>query len=133
MARRRSAAEEEDVDVNLTPMLDVTFILLIFFIVTAVFVKEPGQKVDRPIARNSEDTQPAILVAITSTDEVWVAKKLVKIPALKAEIEQLREENPRGDAIVQVDKDSKNGVLVDVMFAIQAAGVEKIHVATVSP
>ena len=114
MARRRSfqsAGDEEDV--NMTPLLDIVFIMLIFFIVTSTFVKEPGIDVLRPDASTATDRKLAsIIVAISADDEIWINKELVELNEVRAAIEQLRRENPRGTAVVQADAKSKTRLLV---------------------
>jgi len=126
--RRHSAAEEADID--LTPMLDVVFIMLIFFIVTASFVKESGIDVSRPDAATAEVKERGnILIAITREGQVWIDKRPVDVRALRANIERLHAENPQGSVVIQADRDSKNGLLVQVMDAARAAGVYEISIA----
>ena len=130
MARRRRAREEEESEVNLTPMLDVVFIMLIFFIVTASFVKEAGIDVNRPDAATAEKKAKGnILVAITSNGQIWIDKRQVDPRALRANIERLYAENPQGSVVIQADKDSKNGLLVAVMDAARMAGVYNVSIA----
>lgn len=129
MRKRRFGAEEE-ADINLTPMLDVVFIMLIFFIVTASFVKESGIDVSRPDAATAEVKERGnILVAITRDGQVWIDKRPVDIRAVRANIERLHAENPQGSVVIQADRDSKNGLLVQVMDAARAAGVYEISIA----
>ena len=130
MARRRRGREEEESEVNLTPMLDVVFIMLIFFIVTASFVKEAGIDVNRPDAATAEKKEKGnILVAITSNGQIWIDKRQVDPRALRANIERLYAENPQGSVVIQADKDSKNGLLVAVMDAARMAGVYNVSIA----
>ena len=130
MARRRRAREEEESEVNLTPMLDVVFIMLIFFIVTASFVKEAGIDVNRPDAATAEKKERGnILVAISSNGQIWIDKRQVDPRALRANIERLKAENPEGSVVIQADKDSKNGLLVQVMDAARLAGVYNVSIA----
>ena len=130
MARRRRAREEEESEVNLTPMLDVVFIMLIFFIVTASFVKEAGIDVSRPDAATAERKERGnILVAISETGQIWIDKRSVDIRAVRANIERLAAENPQGSVVIQADKDSKNGLLVAVMDAARLAGVYNVSIA----
>jgi biopolymer transport protein ExbD len=130
MRRRRQAQGEEESEVNLTPMLDVVFIMLIFFIVTASFVKESGIDVTRPSAATAEMKQRGnILVAITANDQIWVDKRQVDPRAVRANIERLHAENPQGAVVIQADKDSKNGLLVIVMDAARLAGVDNVSIA----
>jgi biopolymer transport protein ExbD len=126
-ARRR---EQEESEVNLTPMLDVVFIMLIFFIVTASFVKEAGIDVSRPPAATAERKERGnILVAITNNDQIWIDRRQVDPRALRANIERLHAENPQGSVVIQADKDSKNGLLVQVMDAARLAGVSNVSLA----
>ena len=131
MARpsRRSRADEES-DLNLTPMLDVVFIMLIFFIVTASFVKESGIDVARPNASTAERKERAsILVAISKEGEIWINKRRVDIRAVRANVERLLAENPLGTVVIQADKESKNGLFVEVMDQSRLAGAPSIAIA----
>ena len=130
MSRRRRAREAEESEVNLTPMLDVVFIMLIFFIVTASFVKEAGIDVNRPDAATAEKkTKGNILVAITENGQIWSDKRQVDPRALRANIERLHAENPQGSVVIQADKNSKNGLLVLVMDSARLAGVFNVSIA----
>lgn len=126
-----SSQEEEDNEINLTPMLDVVFIMLIFFIVTASFIKEAGIDVNRPPATTSNKQQDAaILIAISASDEIWIDRRLTDPRAVKAKIEQLHAENPKGSIVIQADRESTNEFLVIVMEAAKAAGVVNVAIAT---
>ncbi len=128
--RRRRARQEEESEVNLTPMLDVVFIMLIFFIVTASFVKEAGIDITRPPAATAERKERGnILIAITNNDQIWVDRRQVDPRALRANIERLHAENPQGSVIIQADVESKNGLLVQVMDAARLAGVRSVSLA----
>jgi len=129
MRKRRESGQEES-EVNLTPMLDVVFIMLIFFIVTASFVKEAGVEVTRPAAQTAERRERGnILVAITESGEIWIDRKQVDPRALRANLERLYGENPQGQVVIQADKASKNRLLVEVMEAARAAGVENVSIS----
>jgi biopolymer transport protein ExbD len=130
MARKSRLEDPQDEDVNLTPMLDVTFILLIFFIVTAQFVKEPGAIVQRETAKTAKATKPAILIAIDAQDQIWINREIYQIKEVKAIVQDMREDNPLGDAVIQVDRDSESGIMLEVLTAVRAAGVDTINVAT---
>jgi biopolymer transport protein ExbD len=122
--------EEEKSEVNLTPMLDVVFIMLIFFIVTASFVKEAGIDVNRPDAATAERKEKGnILVAISADDQIWIDRRLVDPRALRANIERMHAENPNGAVVIQADKKSTNGLLVQVMDASRQAGVKNVSIA----
>jgi biopolymer transport protein ExbD len=128
--RRRRARDRDESEVNLTPMLDVVFIMLIFFIVTASFVKEAGIDVTRPPAATAERKERGnILVAITADDQVWIDRRMVEPRAIRPNLERLHAENPQGSVVIQADKDSKNGLLVAVMDAARLAGVKSVALA----
>ncbi|MEZ4280919.1 MAG: biopolymer transporter ExbD [Myxococcota bacterium] len=130
MARRRSSAANASAEVDLTPMLDVVFIMLIFFIVTASFVKEAGVDVTRPPAVTSEPKDKGnILIAITESGQIWIDRRAVDASSLQAHIERLHGENPQGAIVVQADKNSQNSLLVTVMDAARDAGVTQISIA----
>ena len=128
MARRRRALEQSEV--NLTPMLDVVFIMLIFFIVTASFVKEAGIEITRPPAATAvRQERGNIIVAITSDNELWIDRRRVDEKSLRANIERLHAENPQGSVVIQADTKSQNGMLVRVMDAARLAGVKSVSMA----
>ncbi len=128
--RRRRRVTEEEPGVDLTPMLDVVFIMLIFFIVTASFVKESGVEVNRPDAATAIlQERGNILVAITATGQIWIDRRQVDPRAVRANIERLHAENPQGAVIIQADRESKTGLLVEVMDAAKLAGVDNVSIA----
>ncbi len=130
MGRRRRRDDLEKSEVNLTPMLDVVFIMLIFFIVTASFVKEAGIDITRPSAATAERKERGnIMIAITENDQIWIDRRQVDVRALRANIERLHAENPQGSVVIQADKNSKNGLLVQVMDAARAAHVPNVSLA----
>ena len=111
-------------------MLDVVFIMLIFFIVTASFVKESGIDVDRPSAATAERKQRAsILIAISGNNEVWIDKRRIDVRAVRANVERLLAENPQGAVVIQADEKSENGLFVKVMDQARLAGAERIAIA----
>jgi biopolymer transport protein ExbD len=130
MAERDNLIEEEESEINLTPMLDVVFIMLIFFIVTAVFVKDPGVEVTRPEATTFVQADGgSIFVAITSQSEVWIDGSQVDVAEVRFNIERLRNESPEAGVVIQSDSDARNEVLIQVMDAAKAAGVSDIIIA----
>ena len=123
--------EDEENEINLTPMLDVVFIMLIFFIVTASFIKEAGLDVNRPDAPVTE-TKPEdanILIAISQNDEIMIDNRVIDPRAVRANIERLHAENPQGSVVIQASKRSTNKMLVAVMDAARQAGVYNISMA----
>lgn len=128
----RNAAEEDNID--LTPMLDVVFIMLIFFIVTASFVKESGIEVNRPKAETSTQQSKAnILIAINDQGEIWINKRKIDISSVRANIEILHAENPQGSVVIQADEEAKTKLLVAVMDASREAGVYNISISAENP
>jgi len=122
--------DEEDNEVNLTPMLDVVFIMLIFFIVTASFVKEAGIDVNRPNASTAERKEKGnILVAISENNQIWIDRRQVDPRALRANIERMHAENPNAAVVIQADEESKNRLLVQVMDAARMVGVKNVSIA----
>ena len=130
MARRQKPQADGD-DVNVTPLLDIVFIMLIFFIVTSTFVKEPGVPIERPEALTTEVRKLAsILVAIAPDNKIWINREEVKLEEVRAVVEQLARENPKGTAVVQADKGSESRYLVEVLNQVKAAGISEVAVST---
>ena len=121
----------EDAEIDMTPMLDVVFIMLIFFIVTTSFVKESGVTVDKPYApMASKKKNASVFVAIKEEGTIWVSKKEIDIKNLRGVIEDIRTENPTGQVVIQADKRSKAGILLKTIDAIKAAGIDDVSVAS---
>jgi len=132
MSRNKSAigGEEEEATIDLTPMLDVVFIMLIFFIVTASFIKESGIDVNRPTAYTAEkQADAAILVAISAIDEIWIDRNVVPVANVRSIIQKLHLENPKGSLVIQADENSTNELLVIVMEAAKHAGVVNVAIS----
>jgi biopolymer transport protein ExbD len=132
MRKRTSIGTEEDEnEINLTPMLDVVFIMLIFFIVTASFIKEAGIDVDRPLATTAfKQEDAAILIAISANNEIWIDRREVDPRNVRTHIERLHAENPKGSIVIQADEASTNEMLVIVMDAAKQVGVVNVAIAT---
>ncbi len=130
MARRKKRIESEEAEVNITPMMDIVFILLIFFIVTASFVKEAGIDVTKPNAQTAEQKERAnILIAIDKNNQVWINRRIVDIRAVTANVQRLLAENPESSVVIQADEKSENGTFVKVMDNTKLAGVDNIAIA----
>ena len=128
MARKRQ--KEQDAEIDMTPMLDVVFIMLIFFIVTTSFVKEAGVTVDKPFAPTAYKKKNAsVFIAIKDDDTIWMSKKEVDIKNLRGLIEEIRLESPEGQVVIQADKEAKTGILLKAIDAIKAAGVKDVSIA----
>ena len=125
------ATEEPSSEIDLTPMLDVVFIMLIFFIVTATFIKEPGVDVERPETLTAELVKnQKILIAITADNEIWFDKKMLADHQVRAAIEKMHTENPKGAVVIQADKNSTAEKVALVIDAAKKAGVTAISLAT---
>lgn len=131
MRRFSQHKHKEETEINLTPMLDVVFIMLIFFIVTTSFVKETGVDVNRPSAKSSQQKAKAnILIAIKNNNEIWIDKRMVDVRSVRANIERLKASNSHNSVVIQSDSESKTGILVKVMDQIRLAGIFNISLST---
>lgn len=125
-----SAVKDEESEINLTPMLDVVFIMLIFFIVTANFIKEPGLDVNRPDSDTAETQEnAAILIAVGPTGEVWMDGRRIDVRQVKANVVKMLADNPQGSVVIQADKKATTETLIKVMDASRAAGVYDVSIA----
>lgn len=130
---RKIKREDEEATIDMTPMLDIVFIMLIFFIVTTSFVKEAGIDVQKPKAANASKKPTAnIFIAVRENGEIWMDKRAVDVERVSANIEKLLAEQPTDIVIIQADKGAKHGVVVKVMDAIKDAGIDKISIAAAS-
>jgi biopolymer transport protein ExbD len=129
---RRSSNEESEID--LTPMLDVVFIMLIFFIVTASFVKEAGIQVTRPQAQQNEasDENRNILLTVTSANEIWLEDRRIDIRSVRANVERLHAENPKAAVVIRAHDDSDTETFAAIADQSREAGVYDVSLATFS-
>lgn len=131
--RRRSnrSGSEQTADIDMTPMLDIVFIMLIFFIVTTSFVKESGIDVNRPTAQTATRKERGnIIVAIKPNGDVWIDKRQVDIRAVRANVSRLHAEQPLGSVVIAADKETRVKVLTQVMDQIRLAGIMNASIAT---
>ncbi|WP_115718035.1 ExbD/TolR family protein [Gallaecimonas mangrovi] len=129
MARKR-VRQEEEASIDMTPMLDIVFIMLIFFIVTTSFVKESGIDVNRPTAATATKKKSAnIFIGIKANGDIYMEKRQVDVERVRANVEKMLADTPEASVVIQADKDAKNGVVVSVMDQVKAAGVDKISIA----
>jgi biopolymer transport protein ExbD len=127
---RKAKRKVEEAAIDMTPMLDVVFIMLIFFIVTTSFIKEAGVEIEHPIAGSTvKKPKASLLIGITSKGEVWIAKNKIKPEAVRAMVAKLRLENPEGAVVIQADVKAKSGVVLQVLDAVKAAGVADVSIA----
>ena len=130
MSARRPLPAEAETALDMTPMLDIVFIMLIFFIVTTSFVKESGVTVSTPQAESASQQENAnIFIAITADGEVWVDRRPVDSRSVRAIVARLHADNPEGSVIIQADEEASTRMLVDVMDQVRLAGVEGVAIA----
>jgi biopolymer transport protein ExbD len=133
MRKKRNKSDDETA-VDMTPMLDIVFIMLIFFIVTTSFKRESGVALDRPSPSPPTDEKPKkkknIFITIDSLNNITMDKLDVDIRAVRARVEQKRAENPEAIAIISAHEDSETDILISVVNAAREAGVEKVSVGT---
>jgi len=128
MARRHAAHDEPEI--NITPMLDIVFIMLIFFIVTTSFVREPGSQVEKPEAVTAEPRpQGNVLIGVDSDNQIWMNGSQIELADVRTHVQRARAENPEGSVILISDKGARTGTLVDVMDQVQAAGVSRMAIS----
>ncbi|RYU70407.1 biopolymer transporter ExbD [Aliivibrio finisterrensis] len=126
----RRSSNQEEAQIDLTSMLDIVFIMLIFFIVTSSFVRESGVEVNRPQASNvSSQKDAGIFVAITASNDIFIDKRMVDAERVQATLEHLLLEQPEASLVIQADEHAYNGTVVKVMDAAKGAGVKGIALA----
>lgn len=127
---RRPTQQEEEKVADLTPMLDVVFIMLIFFIVTATFIKETGIEVNRPDTKTAQFKKTvSLLVAVSPDSAVWIDKKKVDIRNVRPLMERLHAENPKGGLVIQADMESKVEKVLAIMDAARTIGIGQVAIA----
>jgi biopolymer transport protein ExbD len=134
MMRLHTREEGGDAAINLTPLIDMVFILLIFFAVNSTFVKITGVDVEQPVAK-STSLQPAsvLLIAVTETGDIWIDKKQVDLRRVRGVVERMLVESPDASVVVLSDDASRTGVVVDVIDQARLAGAERVALAAAAP
>jgi biopolymer transport protein ExbD len=132
MARRHARTEEAEI--NITPMLDIVFIMLIFFIVTTSFTKETGATITKPEALQAVNLRNGtILIGIRPNDDIWMAKRHIELREVRQQVERAKAENPEGSVVIIADKGSRIGTVTQVMDQVKLAGVEGIAISAEVP
>ena len=132
MAKRH--AHTEDAEINITPMLDIVFIMLIFFIVTTSFTKETGAVITKPEAEQAISLRNGtILIGVKPNDDIWMSKRLIELREIRSMVEQARAENPKGSVVIVADKNSRIGTVTQVMDQVKMAGVQGIAISAENP
>jgi biopolymer transport protein ExbD len=123
--------QQEEAQIDMTSMLDIVFIMLIFFIVTSSFVRESGVEVNRPQASNSTSQKEAnIFIAVTADNEIYIDKRVVDKERVRPTLEHLVIEQPNASLVIQADEFAFNGTVVAVMDSAKSAGISNIALAT---
>ena len=130
MPQIRRRKPEEEGEINITPMLDIVFIMLIFFIVTTSFVKEPGINPVRPFAETAATKERGnIMIAVSRDDQIWMNKNRVELTGVRQLVEAARAENPESSVIIVADESASTGMVIDLMDQVRVAGVTSIALA----
>lgn len=127
--RQKKVVTTEEQQIDLTPMLDVVFIMLIFFIVTATFIKLPGTDVVRSETDNAAARKPSMIVAVTENNDIWINREKVKKKFLRTKIALILADNPNGELIIQADEGSAVENVAAIWDAAQDVGVQFISIA----
>ena len=132
MARRH--AHTDEAEINITPMLDIVFIMLIFFIVTTSFTKETGATLIKPVADQAVSLRNGtILIGIRSNDEIWMNKREIEVREVRSLVERAKAENPEGSVVIVADKDSRIGTVTQIMDQVKMAGIKGIAISAENP
>jgi biopolymer transport protein ExbD len=132
MARKH--ARTEDAEINITPMLDIVFIMLIFFIVTTSFTKETGAVIHKPLADQAVSLRNGtILIGIRSNDDIFMNKRQIELREVRSMVERAKAENPEGSVVIVADKDSRIGTITQIMDQVKMAGIQGIAISAENP
>lgn len=127
---RKHARQSDEAAIDMTPMLDIVFIMLIFFIVTTSFVKEAGLDVDRPPAETAvQQVRGNVMIAISETGEIWMSKREVELEQVRLLVQQAMTENPEGSVVIIADELAPTAALIQVMDEARLGGAEQVAVA----
>ncbi len=134
MMRAHTQSEGGEAAINLTPLIDMVFILLIFFAVNSTFIKITGVDVEQPVAKSTSQ-QPAslLLIAVTDAGEIWIDKKQVDVRRVRGVVERMLIESPDASVVVLSDEASRTGLVVDVIDQARLAGAERVALAAAAP
>ncbi|WP_417762146.1 ExbD/TolR family protein [Shewanella sp.] len=130
MARKKHSSVDEEAQVDMTPMLDIVFIMLIFFIVTTSFVKPSGLDYNKPEASQATSKPSAnIFIGVSKNGTIMMENRLVDIERVSANVERMLAEAPEAAVLIQADKEAQHGLVIKVMDQVKSAGVNKISVS----
>lgn len=132
--RARKLAHADETEINITPMLDVVFIMLVFFIVTTSFTKETGARLSKPEAAQAIALKHGIiLIGVEPNDDIWMARRQIELREVRSMVERAKAENPEGSVVIVADKGSRIGTVTQVMDQVRLAGVEGIALSAERP
>ncbi|MBU2643301.1 MAG: biopolymer transporter ExbD [bacterium] len=127
-------AKKQSLELNMAPLIDMVFILLIFFIVTTSFVKETGIQINRPAAATAvAKTRSSIMIGITRENRIFMESREIDIRAVRANVERALAENPEGEVVIVADMDSSTRAVITTMDACTLAGAENVSIAASRP
>ena len=128
---RQARRSHETAGINISPLIDLVFLLLIFFMVTTSFVKETGIDVQRPTASTAVLKEKGnILIGVSKDGQIYLDRKRIDIRSVRAHVERCLAENPEGQVVVVADKASRTGLTVRVMDQCRLAGAKNVSIAT---
>jgi len=134
MRRSYTESDYQPVHINVIPLIDVMFFLVLFFVATSSFIRETGVDVNRPTARSAVAQDKAnIIVSVTKNGEIWIDRRKVDIRALRANVERMYAENPGSSVIIAADEEAQTGRLVAALDEARLAGVQNVAIATYVP
>jgi len=132
--RNARSRRSRGVDINMAPLIDMIFILLIFFLVTTSFVKESGVEVQRPVAQSAETKEKAnLIIGIDARGDIYIEGQHIDVRSVRPRMEQYLMETPKGSVVIAADKQSRTETLIQVLDACRLAGVTNISVAARKP
>lgn len=121
---------DDSVDINMSPMVDMTFLLLIFFLVTTTFVKESGVEVNRPVATSTESKENTnIVIGVTKDGMIYIENQIIDVRSVRSRMERFKNEMPDGNVVITADKDSLFGKAIEVLDQVRMAGIKNVVVA----
>jgi len=130
MARRRHSNVEEEAQIDMTPMLDIVFIMLIFFIVTTSFIKPSGLDYNKPEASQATTKKSAnIFIGVSKTGIIKMENRQVDIERVTATVEKMLAEAPEAAVLIEADKEAQHGLVIKVLDKVKKAGIDKVSVS----
>lgn len=122
--------KSDNIELNMSPLIDMIFILLIFFLVTTTFVKESGVEVNRPVASSAEnEEQTNVIIGVDKDGAVWIEGQQIDVRSVRGKMERFKHENPKGNVVITADKDSRFGVAIEVLDQVRLAEIKNVVVA----